>query len=143
MNLVRKFISLPNKDKSLFVKAISISLKTKFMVVILPFRWYSKYLCLSDENIYFESEYNEDLINKISAAVIRSSNYVPWSTKCLVNAITAKLLLHRNGISSILYLGVAKSEDQKLIAHAWLKCGDRFVIGEKTSQKFTVVSSFA
>jgi hypothetical protein len=30
-----------------------------------------------------------------------------------------------------------------MIAHAWLKCGEKFITGRKGYQKFVVVSSFA
>lgn len=141
MGLFRKFVALQGGDKLLFLKAIAVSLIVKVVVFALPMRWYSKFLnqphTLSKTDIG-----NEDLIKRIKIAVGRCSRYAPWSTRCLVDAITAKLLLQWSGINSTLYLGVYK-ENRKLVAHAWLKCGDRFITGQKGYQKFTVVSRFA
>jgi hypothetical protein len=51
-------------------------------------------------------------------------------------------MLNRRHIDSTLYLGVAK-EKGSLIAHAWLRCGSRYVTGKEGVEKFTVVSTFA
>ncbi len=140
MSLLRKFYLLPIEDKKLFLAAIGLSLIVKIFVFAFPLRYYSKYLTNNKSN---SGTINEELIRKITIAVMRYSRYSLWPTKCLVDAITAKLLLQRNGINSTLYLGVNKDKDNKLSAHAWLKCGEKFVTGKKGFQKFTVVSSFS
>jgi hypothetical protein len=89
-----------------------------------------------------ESTGEEELIKSLTRAVRRTGRHAPWKTKCLVDAITAKLLLRRHGIPSVLYLGVHKDKGEKLVAHAWLKCGDKFITGRKGYRKFIVVSSF-
>lgn len=139
MNLFRKYYSIPFRERVLFIKAIGVSLAVKMVVVALPMKWYSRYL-YSRRTV---SNADEETIKRVTRAVSRCSRYAPWSTKCLVDAITAKLLLQWAGINSTLYLGVHKDKAKKLVAHAWLKCGERFITGRKGFQKFTVVSSFA
>jgi hypothetical protein len=141
MGLILKFSQLPNNEKLLFFKALAISLLVKIVVYIFPLRWYSKYLG-SDGSIKGMSLENEEAVKKITRAVLRCSRYAPWSTRCLVDAVTAKILLRQKGIGSTLFLGVNK-ESNKMIAHAWLKCGEKFITGRKGYQKFVVVSSFA
>jgi len=66
-----------------------------------------------------------------------------WETKCLVRAITALRMLERRGISSTLYLGTARDESGKMIAHAWLRSGTIYVTGSEGMERFTTTGTFA
>lgn len=71
------------------------------------------------------------------------SRIVPWESKCLVQAVVAKIFLRKRGIGSTLYLGVRKSEENSTLqAHAWLDVGDTTILGGENSDQFTVVSSY-
>jgi hypothetical protein len=94
------------------------------------------------EAIYIDVPDSEE-IYKFSFAIHRADSVLPWRSKCLTEAIAAKRLLARYNKKSTLFLGVAKDEKQKLIAHAWLKYGQKIIMGEKGHQKFTVVEKFA
>lgn len=142
MNLLKKFLKSPGRDKLLFLSALTLSFFVKIIVFTIPLRWYSRFLVYS-ENISPEHiNCRFKTIQSIARAVNRCSRHAPWKTKCLVDAVTAKLLLQWHGIPSTLFLGVNKDEEKKLVAHAWLKCGEIFITGKKGYQKFTVVSSF-
>ena len=71
------------------------------------------------------------------------SRYTFWESQCLVKAIAAMKMLERRQIESTLYLGTAKDEKGKLIAHAWLRSGPFYITGAEVMEKFTVVSKFA
>jgi hypothetical protein len=64
----------------------------------------------------------------ISGYVNRSADKTIWESKCLVRALTAQRLLKKKKIDTTLYLGVGKDKD-KMIAHAWLRCGRLYVTG--------------
>lgn len=64
----------------------------------------------------------------VGRQVGRSANKTPWESKCLVRALTAQKLLKRKGIASTMYLGV-KTEEGKMVAHAWLRVGKLYVTG--------------
>ena len=74
------------------------------------------------------SEENYRYAKLVSAQVGRSARKTPWESKCLVRALTAQKLLKRKGIASTMYLGV-KTEDNKMVAHAWLRVGKLYVTG--------------
>ena len=57
--------------------------------------------------------------------------------------MAGKAILRTRGISSTLYLGVDLDDDKDLQAHAWLRCGDKVLTGERPSAGFTVVAHFA
>ncbi|MDR3287863.1 MAG: lasso peptide biosynthesis B2 protein [Peptococcaceae bacterium] len=82
---------------------------------------------------------------RIGWAVGKMSRYTPWESKCLVQAVTAHLLLRLFGLSYTLYLGLGleKDEDGKLSAHAWLRCGDLIITGGREKEGFRSVAQFA
>ena len=54
---------------------------------------------------------------------------VPWRSTCLVQALAARRWLARRGVASELVLGARKPGGAELDAHAWLKAGERIVVG--------------
>jgi hypothetical protein len=71
------------------------------------------------------------------------SGHTLWESKCLVRAIAGLKMLERRRIESTLYLGTAKDETGKMIAHAWLRCGPYYITGSEEMDRFTVVGKFA
>lgn len=61
---------------------------------------------------------------------------------CLTQAMAAEWLLARRGLVTHLQIGVAKGEDGRLQAHAWLEQDGRILIGGSDSpQQFTPLPS--
>lgn len=74
---------------------------------------------------------SEDVLKRayyIGRLVEATARGTPWESKCLVCALTARKLLLAEGIATTLYLGVGKEND-KMIAHAWLRCGQLYITG--------------
>ncbi|MFC0216453.1 lasso peptide biosynthesis B2 protein [Paenibacillus chartarius] len=71
------------------------------------------------------------------------SRHTPWESKCFVQAIAGMNMLARRRIDCTLYLGTARDERGKMIAHAWLRSGPYYVTGANGAEKFTVVGKFA
>lgn len=86
---------------------------------------------------------NKQELRDISQAIHLASKYTLWKSQCLVKAIAAMKMLERRKIDSTLYLGTAKEESGKLIAHAWLRSGPFYITGAEGMERFTVVSKFA
>lgn len=82
------------------------------------------------------------VIKNVSWAVNTMSRHTFWESKCLVQAITAKYMLRRRDIKSTLYLGVARDEQQAMMAHAWLRSGPTIVTGAQAKAGFVTLSSF-
>ena len=64
------------------------------------------------------------------------SRYTPWKSLCMVQALTAQTILSIKRIPCTIYLGIAKDDQQKLQAHAWLMCGDFVVTGGDVRDEF-------
>ena len=69
------------------------------------------------------------LIDRVAFALPRMAARVPWRASCLVQALAGQRWLARFGIASELVLGARKPVDGDMEAHAWLKAGERIVVG--------------
>lgn len=86
---------------------------------------------------------HKKILSEISQAINITSKYTFWESQCLVKAIAAMKMLERRNIESTLYLGTAKDENGKLLAHAWVRSGPFYVTGYEIMDKFIVVGKFA
>ncbi|MRH42715.1 lasso peptide biosynthesis B2 protein [Aquibacillus halophilus] len=86
---------------------------------------------------------NKQLLSSVSQAIHMMSRYTFWESQCLVKAIAAMKMLEKRNVESTLYLGTAKDESGKLVAHAWLRSGSYYITGSEVMEQFTVVSKFA
>jgi len=78
-------------------------------------------------------------VHSIVRAVKAVGRFVPGASTCLPQALAAQDLLARHGHDAELRLGVARSEEQRFRAHAWIECGGEVVIGERELKRFTPI----
>jgi hypothetical protein len=127
--------------KSFFYLSIA-----KLCNITLPFRYYAPRLGQSYTETLFTPETNNPRqLIELRRSIRRVARHLPWHTKCLDQAMATHWILSRRGFASTLYFGVRKSEETKdlLDAHAWVRCGDVYVIGYQPLSQFTVVGSYA
>ena len=67
--------------------------------------------------------------DRIPWAVEVASRYVPFAT-CLTRALAVQMLFTREGYPAHLCIGVAKSKEYRLEAHAWVESEGRIVTGD-------------
>lgn len=70
------------------------------------------------------------------------SRRVPWQSLCLVQALAAKRMLVRRKLPAMIFVGVRHDEDKQLLSHAWLRCGETFVTGEKDHDQFQIITRY-
>ncbi|GBG08891.1 putative stage V sporulation protein S [Paenibacillus agaridevorans] len=97
----------------------------------------------SEETSLDSDERHVKTLKHIRSAIAVISRNTPWESKCMVQAMAGMQMLERRGISSTLYLGTARDEHGKLIAHAWLRSGSMYVSGHEVMNQFVVVEKFA
>jgi len=73
-------------------------------------------------------------------AVQTASRYVPRAS-CLTQAVAGLWLLHRNGHSANLCVGIAKADGGEFRAHAWLERRGSVILGGNVSG-FTRMTPF-
>lgn len=140
---VRIFLRLDTKTMFLFLEAI-LYLGWARLLIFTPFSKVSSSL-----GVYMQETPDSEILADRSAlrnvyqAVHMVSHHTFWECKCLVRAIAAMKMLERRRIDSTLYLGTAKDESGKMVAHAWLRSGPFYITGAEEIGGFTVVGKFA
>lgn len=131
-----------NSFKRMSLKAIAYSGVFRIQILCVPMSILKKRFGIpGEESTKNISRDNYKYAAQVGMVVERMLNKTPWESKCLVKALTAQKLLKKRKIPTTLYLGVGK-EDGKMIAHAWLRCGEFFVTGGKECSRYAVVAQF-
>ena len=126
-NLVSKFVHLSGADRALFVRSLMLVGFARLALWALPFNVVRRFLkrTAGREN---ESVPTKE---KIRWAISAAKDFIPKGN-CLPQALAAESLLIRAGYPVELRIGVAKTKDGGLEAHAWVESGGRLVIGDLT-----------
>jgi len=113
----------------------------RVLIVAFPFRFWG-YRCGIPYAETLRTPIRPARLPFIISAVYFVSRYVPWTSLCLDRALSAAFMLKRYGVSSTLYIGIAK-ENESWKAHAWLRVGDKMVMGYSDTQPFSAVKTIA
>ncbi|WP_066384674.1 lasso peptide biosynthesis B2 protein [Anabaena sp. CA = ATCC 33047] len=125
MKRLLKFLFLNHSDRLLLINTFLLLLFVNLGLWLLPFSQLRTLLNkINQPNI----SVNQTTIGKIIWAVDVSTKFVPGA-KCLARALTCQVLMTRRGYSPELRIGVAKDEQGKLEAHAWIENQGKVVIG--------------
>ncbi|WP_028550866.1 lasso peptide biosynthesis B2 protein [Paenibacillus sp. UNC451MF] len=140
---VKKFLQLDMATMLLIAEAI-FYLGWARMLVSIPFAKVAPSLGAHMQETS-NSERRDDIesLIKVHDIIRVMSQHTFWESKCLVRAIAALKMLERRHIESTLYLGTARDEQRKMIAHAWLRSGPFYITGAEEMERFQVVGTFA
>jgi hypothetical protein len=131
-------------DKKLVVEAFLLMAFVRLVILLVPFKRYKKYLgAYNDETPHEIDLHQINCIKKVSWVVSLVARHTPWESKCLVQAVTAQIMLKKRNVSSTLYLGVNKDKNYNMNAHAWLRSGQVIVTGGHNRKDFKEVAKFA
>lgn len=143
---IRKFTALSTEEKKLFLEAYVLLGVMRAAILMVSFKRLTHSLehHIKKKSLPEVSQTQMKTAEKIGKAIRRAASYTPWESACLVQSLTAQKMLRKRGISGVFYLGVRKEEENpgNLNAHAWTRCGDRIITGEKGFQSFTILSEF-
>lgn len=143
MYILKNIFSLNRKTLFLLIEAY-VCLGWARLLVYLPFYRVAPSLgSQMQETSYDLVPSAKAVVKNISHAIQIVSRYTFWESKCLVKAIAAWKMLQRRNIDCTLYLGTARDEAGKMIAHAWLRSGSLYITGVEQMGDFTVVGKFA
>jgi hypothetical protein len=123
----------------LLLESVLALAAARLLVLAVPFRLYSRSMGSDAESPPETTE--PDVVHRVGRALESVSRHVPWRSKCLEQALAAKAMLRRRGISNTLYVAVAR--EVALEAHAWVRSGDVCVTGQAEFDRYTVVGRFA
>ena len=141
MNDLISFFNLSKKNKKLVIRIFFLLPYFKLKLYLIYFKRIIKRQYLTADNFTLSDE-NKQFVFRVSIAINKISNVLPWPSTCLEKAITGKYLLKESGIPSTLYLGATRDESSKFKAHAWLICEEYVLIGGAEKDLYTVVGKF-
>src|SRR5262249_42668197 len=122
LNPLKTALALPLAEKVLLLEALVLLALARAAVLLLPFRCVARTLGKQEAvDIQEDSAEFDQKVRRIGYIVRRASKNVPWTSKCLDQAIAAKLMLARRGLRTTIYFGVRTDENGELTAHAWLR----------------------
>ena len=142
---VASWWAMPRQEKLWLVPAWILLGIVRCVLLIVPFRRIAPLLGKSIQETSLEPRADESQIAyalSIGHAIELAASYAPWESKCLAQAITARVLLGLNSLPYSLFLGVHNDTAQGMRAHAWVRTGCAIVTGENGCLEFTVVSTF-
>jgi len=138
--LIARFFKLRYAERNLFFLTFTFTTLISLLIIIIPKRFILKRIgVVGFESSSNNSAENQRIAQGMAKAIRRTVRYTPWRITCFAKAISAKYLLKRSGVTSTLYLGVAKEGSNNLTAHAWLRCGSQIITGKEEMRRFTTV----
>lgn len=141
---IKKFLKLDFKYKIMFFEAFFYMGIYRMCIKFIPFKKLNKYMGkLNEESTNCININNYRIAKQVGVAILTISRFTPWESKCLVQALTAQKMMKKRKISTTLYLGVKKDDENQLIAHAWIRCGTFYITGGAIRQKYSVVAKYA
>jgi hypothetical protein len=123
---VYKFLRLPAADRSLLVRSVVLVGAARLALWALPFNVVRR--LLSRPARRSSAPYATE---RIGWAISVAKRFVPYGN-CLPQALAAESLLRQSGHPVELRIGVAKTDQGRLEAHAWVESGGRLVVGDLT-----------
>jgi hypothetical protein len=133
-------------DRRLLVAAIGWLGLLRVAAAMLPFRRLASLLGLTQsdpsEVSLAAGASHRAQAEAIGWAVQGVAARTPWLSTCLVQSLAGYVMLRRHDVPSVVYLGVAKDAGGELIAHSWLRCGDRLVTGGSSQHRYSVIAAY-
>lgn len=129
MKRIRKFLQLSRPDQLLLIQTILV-----LAVVTLGLR-FLPWLTLQRLLLKLANRHSPVLlaqrpsVQRIAWAIRTAGSCVPKAT-CLPQALTAQLLLIPGAYPADLQIGVARNENGKVEAHAWVTSESGIIIGD-------------
>ena len=96
----------------------------------------------TDETGEFDAAELRPLLRDVSWSIEATAKTMPWNTLCLTQAIATARMLRARGIPWQIHVGLARDDAKELIAHAWLTCGDRVVVGGSEVGRYARLVSY-
>ncbi len=138
--MLKKFLRMPLRMKMLLPQIIVLAYYYRYVIHHRPFSQVSRGIgTIQIETPITRASQTAWDVHEAMEAVFRK---MQWKDSCLIRALTAKKLLNRRGEKCTLYMGVAKSGQEAMRAHAWLRCGNLYVTGGEIRSQYTVTAIF-
>lgn len=147
MRRIRRFLGLAPVDRRLLLTASIVLVGVRIGLSLFSFQTVVRVLRTTLRRYRKDGLHaHQPPVHRIVWAVEVASRHIPGTQTCLVKALTAQGLFDRYGYPTDLRIGVARrtdgdenrdgtgsgsgSGDERMVAHAWVECDGRVVIGD-------------
>jgi hypothetical protein len=147
---LRRFAQVDNHRRALTIEAVTWLLLARLALIFISFprlaRRLGTFVPPNDARaLQARIRTSQDQVQSaedIGWAVTRAARYVPFNAVCLPQAMAARVMLKRRGVSSVLHFGAGKGQDKPLDAHAWLDAAGVEVTGYPVAKNFAEIGCF-
>ena len=136
MRRLKRFAGLRSQERRILLRALFLVGAIRAGLCLLPFRAVQRLTAKADRG----------------AATIHSAGRCVWAVRaasrcvpgasCLTQALAAQVLLAQSGYDSRIEIGVAKDEQRRFRAHAWVVCGDEIMIGGAEVDRYVPLAAW-
>ena len=138
MTRLAKFRALPSHERLMILRALATLWRVWFALRLISF---ARVRALANGPAIGIVPSDSPTPDRIAWAVAAASPLIPSGSNCLLRAIAAGIMLRRYGFDSDLKIGVAKSSDGALAAHAWLESAGQVVIGDFELDRYVALDT--
>ena len=148
--LLRRFGQVDNRRRALLAEAVAYLFAARLALIFIPFprlaRRLGTFVPPADPRAVAvrvgTAPDQAQLAEDIGWAVTRAARYMPFRAVCLPQAMAARVMLKRRGVSSVMHFGAAKGTEKPLDAHAWLDAAGVEVTGYPVAENFAEIACF-
>jgi len=147
---LRRFAQVSYQCRALVVEAVAWLLLARLALIFIPFprlaRSLGAFVAPNDARaLRARSKGSREQIEfaeEVGLAVTRFARYAPFRAVCLSQAMAARVMLKRRGVSSVLHFGAGRGKDKPLDADARLNTAGVEVTGYPVAKYFAEIACF-
>ncbi|TMM50423.1 lasso peptide biosynthesis B2 protein [Qipengyuania marisflavi] len=133
----RSFLALGAADRLALLEAMAeLALAAVLVRGVPPRRWRARF----GQTVTQDTHADISTVRRVRLAIARAHRTIPTAPNCLPQALAAKRMLARRGITTSLFLGTESDGAGVRHFHAWLKAGPEWVTGQCDEARYTVFS---
>lgn len=140
-----RFTRISWRERALLVEAGLLLALSSAGIALLPFRWVTRLAGRSHPRRSRRADpraATDAAIAEIRWAVAAAGRFAPWSPVCFQHGLAAHWMLRRRAIPSTLFYGASSDPDRGIIAHVWIRSGERPVIGCEEAGRYAVLAAW-
>lgn len=127
MSRLRRFLTLPPRDRRLLVLTAVLLAAVELALAVLPLRRVRRVIDIVLRAR--DGAPDHDAVDRVRWAVRTAAANLPGAVGCLPRALVGEALLRRAGLDPSVTVGVRKADDGGLRAHGWVELDGEPVVG--------------
>ena len=142
MVTLTRYFQLSISKQLLLIESVQIMILIRIGLRLLPYKTMNRLLKRFDREIGLNQKTNNNRQDDIIWAISKTGEKLYGENTCLPLALAGQLHLNLHGFPARTQLGVTKTDEGMIIAHAWVECNGEVLIGgpEHEIKKYIILS---